>query len=245
MSVSKGVRGAGMLFGHRSHVGCAFRLRIARRKIVGFCQALQDDYSEALDETARDYINHAVEGARRMKALITDLLSYSRVRTQGKPMEPTDAGSACDEAIQNLSVAIDNAGADVTRSELPIINADQTQLVRVFQNLISNAIKYRSEEVPRVQVDAEELQDEWLFRVCDNGLGIDPQYHVRIFIIFQRLHARDEYSGTGIGLGICKRIVERMGGRIWVESSLGDGSTFCFTAPKSRYNIETNFERCL
>jgi light-regulated signal transduction histidine kinase (bacteriophytochrome) len=214
-------------------------------KVVGFCQALQDDYSEALDETARDYIKYAVEGARRMKSLITDLLTYSRVQTQGQPMEPTDASSACDEAIQGLGVAIDNACADVTRSKLPIINADQAQLLRLFQNLIGNAIKYRGEDAPHVQVDAEELQDEWLFRVRDNGPGIDPQYHVRIFMIFQRLHARDLYSGTGIGLAVCKRIVERMGGRIWVESSLGNGSTFCFTVPKYCHSIETSLERCL
>jgi light-regulated signal transduction histidine kinase (bacteriophytochrome) len=167
-----------------------------------------------------------------MKSLINDLLGYSRVQTQGKPMQPTDANIACDEAVQNLSDVIEKSFAEVTRGDLPIINADQAQLVRLFQNLIENALKFRSLEAPHVRIGAEELANEWLFRVRDNGLGIEPQYHERIFVIFQRLHRRDEYSGTGAGLAVCRRIVERAGGRIWVESSPGDGSMFCFTAPK-------------
>jgi light-regulated signal transduction histidine kinase (bacteriophytochrome) len=203
------------------------------RKVVGFCQALRDDYDELLDETARSYIEHAVEGAMRMRSLIADLLTYSRVHTQGEPMEAIDSGLACDEASHNLRASIDNAGAIVSRGQLPIINGDQSQLVRLFQNLIGNAIKYRSDESPCVHVNAEESHGEWVFRVRDNGLGIDPQYSDRIFVIFQRLHSRAEYPGTGAGLAISKRIVERMGGRIWVESSLGHGSVFCFTASKS------------
>ncbi len=203
------------------------------RKVTAFCQALQEDYNDKLDDTARGYIQYAVEGARRMKSLVVDLLSYSRVQSQGKPLEPTDANEACDEAIQNLAAAIEDAKAEVIRTDLPAVDADRAQLVRLFQNLIGNAIKYRGKEVPRIQIDAEELCDECLFRVSDNGIGIDPQYHERIFVIFQRLHAREQYSGTGIGLAVCKRIVERAGGRIWVESAAGAGSVFCFTLTKS------------
>jgi PAS domain S-box-containing protein len=205
------------------------------RKVVAFCQALQEDYNDRLDDAAREYIKYAVEGAHRMKSLITDLLSYSRLQSQGKPMEPTDANDACDEAIQNLSASIEDSSAAVTRSPLPVLNADRAQLVRLFQNLIGNAIKYRGKEAPRVEIAAEELPGEWLFRVSDNGIGIDAQHHERIFIVFQRLHSRNEYSGNGIGLATCKRIVERAGGRIWVESVPGAGSTFCFTIPKSQH----------
>jgi light-regulated signal transduction histidine kinase (bacteriophytochrome) len=159
------------------------------------------------------------------------------VQSQGKPLEPTEANEACDQAIQNLAAAIEESQAVVSRGELPVINADQVQLVRLLQNLIGNAIKYRSQAVPRIRVDAEEQDDEWIFRVSDNGIGIDPEYHDRIFVIFQRLHARDEYSGTGIGLAVCKRIVQRAGGRIWVESSAGAGSVFCFTVP-NHSNLE-------
>jgi light-regulated signal transduction histidine kinase (bacteriophytochrome) len=207
------------------------------RKVVGFCQALQEDYNDSLDETARGYIRYAVEGALRMKCLVADLLSYSRLQTQGSPLQPTDAGIACGEAIRNLGSAIEKAGATIIQGNLPVISADRAQLVRLFQDLISNAIKYRREEEPRVEVAADERHDEWLFNVRDNGLGIDPQYYERIFVVFQRLHARDEYSGTGIGLAVCKRIVQRMGGRIWVESTPGAGSTFYFSVPKSNHTL--------
>ena len=203
------------------------------RKVTAFCQMLQDEYGERLDDNARTYIQYAVDGALRMKTLVQDLLAYSRVETQGKPLEPTDADAACAEAIDNLAVAIAESSAEVTRDPLPTVRADRAQLVRLFQNLIGNAIKYRGEEPPRVNVSAAESNGDWEFRVSDNGIGIDTQYHQRIFVIFQRLHAREEYSGTGIGLAVCKRIVERAGGRIWVESKLGAGSVFCFTLPKA------------
>ena len=201
------------------------------RKVTAFCQMLRDDYSDRLDENARTYIQYAVDGAMRMKTLVQDLLAYSRVETQGKPLEPTDANDACAEAIENLAVAIAEAGAEVTREPLPTINADPVQLESLFQNLIGNAIKYRGSEPPRIQIRAAESGGEWVFRIRDNGIGIDPIYHERIFVIFQRLHGREEYSGTGIGLAVCKRIVERAGGRIWVESQAGAGSEFCFAVP--------------
>ena len=204
------------------------------RKVTSFCQLLSDDYGERLDDNARTYIQYAVDGALRMKALIQDLLTYSRVDTQGKPLEPTSADDACAEAIDNLTMAIKESGAKITRDPLPVVKADRAQLARLFQNLIGNAIKYRGDEPPRIHVgatesNATESNGTWEFRVRDNGIGIDPQYYERIFVIFQRLHGRDEYSGTGIGLAVCKRIVERAGGRIWVESNNGAGSIFCFT----------------
>jgi light-regulated signal transduction histidine kinase (bacteriophytochrome)/HAMP domain-containing protein len=208
------------------------------RKVVAFCQLLDSEYNDRLDENARNYIRFAVDGAHRMKALVTDLLGYSLIQTQGKQLEPTGANEVCDEAIENLSLAIQDAGAHVIRRSLPTVHADSAQLIRLFQNLIANAIKYRSDEPPRVEITAEERSQEWLFRVSDNGMGIDPKYHERIFVIFQRLHSREEYGGTGIGLAVCQRIVERAGGRIWVESSVSAGSTFCFTVPKSHHSIK-------
>jgi PAS domain S-box-containing protein len=199
------------------------------RKVAAFCQMLDDEYADRLDEEGQRYIRYAVDGSIRMKALIQDLLTYSRVETQGKPLEPTEAAGACAEAVENLSLTIQEAGAQVACDPLPTIVADRAQLVRLFQNLIGNAIKYRGPDPPQVHVSASERDGSWEFRIRDNGLGIDPQYHERIFVIFQRLHAREEYSGTGIGLAVCKRIVERAGGTIWVESAVGAGSTFCFT----------------
>ena len=206
------------------------------RKVIAFCQALQEDYNDRLDDTARDYIRYAVDGAHRMKTLVTDLLSYSRVQTRGKPLAPTEANNACEEAIHNLNAAIEEANAEVTHDDLPGVQADRSQLVTLFENLIGNAIKYCSQDRPTVHVLATEFNnEECVFRITDNGIGIDPQYHERIFVIFQRLHARDQYSGTGIGLALCKAIVElAAGGRIWVESTLGAGSEFCFTLMKSQ-----------
>jgi light-regulated signal transduction histidine kinase (bacteriophytochrome) len=203
------------------------------RKVTAFCQMLASEYSDRLDDDARTYIRYAVDGATRMKSLVQDLLTYSRVETQGKPLEPTNANDTCAAAMDNLAAAIEESAARVTIDSLPVVQADRSQLVRLFQNLIGNAIKYRGAETPRIHVSALEADSEWVFRVRDNGIGIAPQYHARIFVIFQRLHARDEYSGTGIGLAVCKRIVERFGGRIWVESQEGAGSEFCFALPKS------------
>jgi PAS domain S-box-containing protein len=202
------------------------------RKVTSFCQMLRDEHRDRLDEGARQYIDYAVDGALRMRNLVNDLLTYSRVETQGKPLIPTESQSAYAEAEDNLELAIQEAGASVECEPLPVINADRAQLVRLFQNLVANAIKFRGDAPARVDVWAEELADEWIFHVRDNGIGIESQYHGRIFVIFQRLHARDAYPGTGIGLAVCKRIVDRLGGRIWVESEPGQGSTFCFAVPK-------------
>ena len=166
--------------------------------------------------------------------LINDLLAYSRIATRGKDFEPTDCGAVLDRTLGDLQFAIEDSGAEVTHDPLPTVNADDMQLGQVFQNLIGNAIKFRGEESPHVHVSAEQKGKEWVFSVRDNGIGIDPEQAERIFVIFQRLHTRDEYPGTGIGLAICKKVVERHGGRIWVESEPGKGSTFYFTIPIKR-----------
>jgi two-component system sensor kinase FixL len=202
------------------------------RKVTSFCEMLREEYRDKLDGEACTYIEYAVNGALRMKALISDLLDYSRVETQGKPLSPIAADEALAEAIDNLEMTMNEANATVQCDRLPVIAADRAQLVRLFQNLIGNAIKYRSDAPPQIHVWAEAHNDEWIIHVEDNGIGIDPQYHARIFVIFQRLHSREAYAGTGIGLAVCKRIVERFGGRIWVNSELGRGSDFCFALPK-------------
>ena len=170
----------------------------------------------------------------RMQRLINDLLAYSRVSTQGKTLKPLDSHVALGEALQNLAAVIEENLAIVVNDDLPTVRSDATQLSQLFQNLIGNAIKFRGADVPRIQVSACDLGHEWRFSVQDNGIGIDAQYTEKVFVIFQRLHTRKEYPGTGIGLAICKRIVERHGGRIWFESELGKGSTFYFTIPESK-----------
>ncbi len=164
-----------------------------------------------------------------MQTLIQDLLVYSRVGTRGKPFEPTNCEDVLEQVLSNLEVAIGESGAVVTHDTLPTVVADASQLVQLFQNLMSNAIKFRGGDVPRVHVAAEQKDGDWLFSITDNGIGIEPEFFERMFVIFQRLHGRDEYSGTGIGLAVCKKIVERHGGRMWVESEPGTGSTFYFT----------------
>lgn len=201
------------------------------RMVASFTQLLQRRYRDRLDADANEFISYAVEGANRMQRLINDLLSYSRIQTRGKPFEEIDCEEILGEVRVNLQVAIEKSGALITNNSLPVIMGDASQLMRLFQNLIDNAIKFADKESPRVHVSAEKKDHEWLFSVSDNGIGIDPQYGERIFVIFQRLHGREEYPGTGIGLAICKRIVERHGGRVWVESEPGKGSTFYFTIP--------------
>ena len=171
-----------------------------------------------------------------MQALINDLLAYSRVGTKGKPFEPTDCARVMDRTRENLKFVIEESGAQVTCDPLPTIEGDATQLIQVFQNLVGNAIKFRDEKAPSVHVSAERKANEWVFAVRDNGIGIAPEDSERIFRIFQRLHGRGEYPGTGIGLAVCKRIVERHGGRIWVESKPGNGSVFYFTIPDTGEN---------
>jgi light-regulated signal transduction histidine kinase (bacteriophytochrome) len=165
-----------------------------------------------------------------MQQLINDLLTYSRVGTRGKPFAPTDCEAVFDAAVANLDISIKESKAKVAHDRLPTVMADEGQLVQLFQNLIGNGIKFHGKKLPRVHVSAEQNEKEWVFSVKDNGIGIDPQYFDRVFIIFQRLH-RAEYPGTGIGLAIAKRIVHRHGGRIWIESQPGKGSTLYFTIP--------------
>ena len=201
------------------------------RMISSYVQLLSRRYEGKLDKDADDFIAYAVEGTKRMQQLINDLLAYSRVGTRGKPPVPTDFEDVFSEATANLKMATEEAGAVVTHDQLPTAMADKLQMVQLFQNLIGNAIKFRGKDVPRVHVSAKQEEENWVFSVRDNGIGIDPQFHDRIFTIFQRLHGREEYPGTGIGLAVSKKIVERHGGRIWLESELGKGTTFYFTIP--------------
>jgi light-regulated signal transduction histidine kinase (bacteriophytochrome) len=203
------------------------------RAIAGYCKLLQNRYQGKLDPSADEFLTHAVDGATRMKALIDGLLSYSRVRTRGSHLESTDCNAVLDEALSNLRLSIEDSSAKVTRNGMPSVLADKTQLVELFQNLIGNAIKYHNQRAPEVHVEAHVNNGEWIFSVRDNGIGIKPNDLENIFDMFQRLHPRDVYPGTGIGLAICKRIVERLGGRIWAESQPGMGSTFYFTIPKA------------
>jgi light-regulated signal transduction histidine kinase (bacteriophytochrome) len=166
-----------------------------------------------------------------MQTLINDLLAYSRVGSRGGEFEPIDASTAFDKAVTNLHSAIRESGAKLTHSALPVLTADRMQLVQLFQNLVGNAIKFRGEQTPEVHVEAVRQADHWLFSVRDNGIGIDPRYAQRVFVIFQRLHTRTNYPGTGVGLAICKKIVERHGGRIWVGPRSDHGSVFQFTIP--------------
>ncbi len=201
------------------------------RAVAGCVQILQKRYQGQLDARADELIGHAVDGVRRMQTLINDLLAYSRVGTRGKGFEPTDANAVLKAALANLSASVTESRAVVTHDDLPTVMADGAQLTQVFQNLLSNAIKFRGGERPELHVGVRRGQGEWVFSVRDNGIGIEPDYFDRIFVIFQRLHTRNEYPGTGIGLAICKKIVDRHGGRMWVESEPGRGSTFFFTIP--------------
>ena len=201
------------------------------RMVSSYLQLLERRYHDRLDADANDFIAYAVDGAARMKTLISDLLAYSRVGTRGQPFELVDCSEVMKRVLKNLKVVIDEKHATVTYDPLPQIMADPTQMSQLFQNLISNAIKFHGANPPSVHISAERQNDMWLFSVRDNGIGIEPQYAERIFVIFQRLHNRADYPGTGIGLAICKKIIERHGGMIWVASEIDNGSTFCFTIP--------------
>jgi PAS domain S-box-containing protein len=202
------------------------------RMVTSYVQLLARRYIGKLDSDADDFIRFAVDGAIRMWKLINDLLTYSRVGTRGKELEPTDCEMVLNQSLSNLKVAIEDNGAVVTHDPLPTVTGDNPELVELFQNLIGNAIKFRGDEPPRVHVSASRNGNEWTFSVRDNGIGIAPEYAERIFVIFQRLHSREEYPGTGIGLAISQKIVERHGGRIWMESEPEKGTTFYFTLPK-------------
>ena len=197
--------------------------------IASYAQLLEKRYKDQLDSKASKFIDNIVHGCTRMQTLIDDLLEYSRVGRSRKPFQLTDCNHAVEQALANLQGAIRETQAVVTYSELPSVMGDISQLVQLFQNLVGNSIKYRHEAPPVVHITACKQEKDWLFSVSDNGIGIATQHQARIFQIFQRLHTQKEYSGTGIGLAICQKIVERHGGYIWVESKPGQGSTFYFT----------------
>lgn len=200
------------------------------RMVSSYVQLLAEEYHDKLDDDARDYINYAVDGSLRMKNLINDLLQYSRVGTKGKPMVATDSGDILNRVIASLHMTLEETGGMVSYDPLPVVMADEMQLERLFLNLIGNAIKFAGDHPPVVHIWASPDKDDmWQFAVQDNGIGIEPQYAERVFQIFQRLHSRGDYAGTGIGLAICKKIVERHGGTIWIESQPDNGTTFFFT----------------
>jgi PAS domain S-box-containing protein len=207
------------------------------RMVASYTQLLAKRYRRRLDSDADEFIAYAVDGCNRMQRLVEDLLVYSRAGNNAVVPHEISSEDALQEALRNLRAPIEESGAVVTHDSLPTITADDTQLAQVFLNLVGNAIKYRSAEVPRVHVSATKNgSKEWIFSVRDNGMGIEPQYFERIFVLFQRLHGRNEFKGTGIGLAICKKIVERAGGRIWVESEPQKGSTFYFSVPEGGNN---------
>ena len=207
------------------------------RKVASFCALLQEEYSQQLDKTGQEYLDFAIDGASRMSTLVQDLLRYSKIGSESSLNSDTDSEAAIELAIANLGKAIADSKADVTFDPLPDIVAEPREIAQLFQNLIGNAIKYRSDKPPEIHVSVKEVEDAWQFSVADNGIGIDPEFQERIFKIFQRLHSRNEHSGTGVGLAICKRIVDRLGGKIWMKPNSAQGSTFCFTVPKKKSTI--------
>src|SRR5271165_486763 len=202
--------------------------------VAAFTQLLAERYRGKLDDDADKYIRFATEGALRMQTLIQDLLAFSRVGRGGIVAKSTDCKEVVEKALRNLEAAIQESGAVITCEPLPVVVADGPLLLQLFQNLIGNAIKFRRAERPAIQVIAREEASAWIFSVTDNGIGIAEEYMETIFMIFKRLHTRDEYPGNGLGLAICKKILEQHGGRIWAESTLGKGSTFKFALPKSQ-----------
>jgi signal transduction histidine kinase len=202
------------------------------RMVAGYLQLLEERYKGQLDEKADKFIDYAVDGSERMSSMIRDLLAYSRVNARQENLDEVDANAAFSVALQNLGASVKESSAVVTRDELPTIRGDSMQLAMVFQNLIGNAIKFRiADRDPKIHVSAKKESNHWIFEVKDNGIGFEQQYEDKIYMIFQRLHGHGHYPGTGIGLAICKRIIERHGGKIWATSAPGEGSTFFFTVP--------------
>ena len=199
-----------------------------------YSELLKSEFGAKLGTLGDEYIGYTIQGAVRMEQLLQDLRAYTQASTMEQaPTEEIDAGKILDKALANLHAAIKDSDASITRTSLPRVRMSDVQLQQLFQNLIGNSIRYRSSEPPRIHVACERERGELLFSVQDNGIGIDPQYKEQVFGIFKRLHSAAEYPGTGMGLAICRRIVERAGGRIWVESQPGKGSTFFFTVPCS------------
>lgn len=205
------------------------------RMVSLYIQLLEEEISGRIDGQAKEYIQFAIEGTRRMQSLIDDLLSYSRIEMTDTVLQKTDCNNVLDEALRNLQTFIRGQNATVTHGKLPETQSDPVQMVQIFQNLVANAIKFHRPGIPpTVHLEAQNLPGQgWIFSVQDNGIGIRPEYYDRIFTVFQRLHTRDEFPGNGIGLSICKRIVERLGGQIWVDSEEGKGSRFSFTIPET------------
>jgi signal transduction histidine kinase len=201
------------------------------RMVASYTQLLGERYRGKLDENADKYIGYASEGAIRMQTLIQDLLAFSRVGRKNSTSRRVDCDAEMAEVMMSMDLAMRESGARVTYAALPVVWADRSRMAQLFQNLIGNAIKFRGKDAPEISVQAEKVGSQWLFSVSDNGIGIEPQYAENIFVVFRRLHTRAEYPGNGIGLAICKKIVEHHGGKIWVESERGHGSTFKFTLP--------------
>ena len=207
--------------------------------IGGFAELLQERYADRLDDRGRTHLDRIIDGTARMELLIKNVLSYARITTQARPFKDVPLGAALDAALSNLSASIDECRAEIKADVLPTVRGDEVQLVQLFQNLVENAVKYRGNEKPRVTIsarktDGTEKSNEiqgWRITIADNGIGIDPRHHEKIFLIFERVRREEQYAGTGVGLAICKKIVERHGGRIWIESESGKGSKFSFTLP--------------
>ncbi|MBN1430694.1 MAG: GHKL domain-containing protein [Anaerolineae bacterium] len=204
------------------------------RMITSYLQLVEKRYQGKLDGDGEEFIGYAMDGAARMKRMINDLLAYSRVTSVGQPLELTNCEDVLADALANLEIAIKEGNALITHDPLPTVMGNRTQLTAIFQNLIGNAIKFRGQQQPCIHVSADHKENEWLFSVRDNGIGIDPEHWEKIFAIFGRLHSQDKYPGSGIGLAICKKVVEHHGGRIWVESQPGHGTTFFFTISASQ-----------
>jgi light-regulated signal transduction histidine kinase (bacteriophytochrome) len=202
------------------------------RMVASFTQLLAKRYAGKLDAKADEYIKYTVDGAKRMQQLIADLLALSRVGTKGGEFRDVPLAEVMSDVLLNLGPAMQESGAAVVHDSLPTVFADPGQMTQLLQNLIGNAIKFRDTKLPLVRISAEEAGDDWTVSVRDNGIGIAPEHAERVFQIFQRLHTRDQYPGTGIGLAVCKKIVERHGGKIWLDSTPGDGTTFYFTLHK-------------
>ena len=203
------------------------------RMITRFLRLLEQRYGTELDDDATEFIEFAVDGAERMEDMIEGLLAYSRVETRGNPFEAVDLDAVLDDVVTDLGVRIDETGADITAESLPTVSGDASQLRQLFQNLLENALQYSGDQRPRVSITVTRVEDEWIISISDEGIGIDQADADRVFDVFERLHTHDEYKGTGIGLALCRRVVEHHGGEIWVEGEPHDGTTFSFTLPST------------